>query len=250
MIRVSDNPELQRLVGRTIITTDGTTLLGADDKAGVAVIMETVAILLAHREIPHGPLRICFTCDEEIGHGVDHVDLKKLGARSATRSTATAPARSTPKPSPPTWPSWMRGVNIHPSIAKDRMVNAVRLAADFVARLPRAGLSPETTDGREGFLHPYRIEGGVAEVDDSDPAARFRHAPSWPSRPACCAPSPRQSGGVPRLVDRRERDAQYRNMADGLRRSRAPWPLPSRRCARSACEPKLTIVRGGTDGSR
>src|SRR5438270_5889706 len=165
VIRVADSPELNQLKGKTIITTDGTTLLGADDKAGVAVIMEAAAQLLARPETPHGPIRVCFTCDEEIGHGVDHVDLRKLGAHvgytldgggqgeidgetfSADLATVT-----------------VRGVNIHPSIGKGRMVNAVRLAGLLLDRLPRTCLSPETTAERAGFLHPYRIEGGVAET--------------------------------------------------------------------------------------
>ena len=141
VIRVADNPELaDSAKARRIITTDGTTLLGADDKAGVAVIMEAAAHLLAHPEMPHGPIRVCFTCDEEIGHGVDHVDLKKLGAvvgytldgggqgeiDGETFSADLAVVTIT-------------GVNIHPSIAKGRMVNAVRLAGLFLDRLPRAG---------------------------------------------------------------------------------------------------------------
>ena len=106
---------LAALKGKTIITTDGTTLLGADDKAGVAVIMEAAAHLAAHPEVPHGPIRVCFTCDEEIGHGVDHVDLKKLGAHVGYTLDGGGRARSTAKPSPPTWPwSRSRGVNIHP----------------------------------------------------------------------------------------------------------------------------------------
>src|SRR5581483_3703560 len=165
IIRVADNPELSDLVCQTIITTDGTTLLCADDKAGLAVIMEAVAWLHEHPELEHGPVRVCFTCDEEIGHGIDHVDLKQLGAHvcytldgsgvdqidletfSADLATVT-----------------IRGVNIHPSIAQGRMVNAVRAAAAFVARMPHASQSPETTSGRDGFLHPYHVEGGVAEM--------------------------------------------------------------------------------------
>ncbi len=108
VIRAAEHPELAGLGGSTLITTDGTTLLGADDKAGVAVIMETAAWLMEHPEIPHGPVRLCFTCDEEIGRGVDHLDLAAARRRrSATRSTAKAPTRSTWRPSRPIWP-WSR----------------------------------------------------------------------------------------------------------------------------------------------
>src|SRR6516162_4204869 len=163
VIRVGDNPELAGLVGKTIITTDGTTLLGADDKAGVAVILEAAAQLLARPELPHGPIRVCFTCDEEIGHGVDYVDLKKLGAVVGYTLDGGGQGEIDGETfSADLAVVTIRGVNIHPAIAKGRMVNAVRLAGMFLDRLPRLGQSPEATADREGFLHPYRIEGGVA----------------------------------------------------------------------------------------
>ena len=165
IIRVADNPELKSLVGQTIITTDGTTLLGADDKAGIAVIMELAAHLSEQRDIRHGPIKVLFTCDEEIGHGVDHVDLKALGATACY----TLDGRGANEIDVETFSADLaivnvRGVNIHPSIAKGRMVNALRVAGDFLGRLPRDRHSPETTDEREGFLHPYIVSGGVAEV--------------------------------------------------------------------------------------
>src|SRR4029077_5632610 len=136
---------------------DGTTLLGADDKAGLAVIMELAQHLVENPKLVHGPVRILFTCDEEIGHGCDHVDLAKVAATACytldgggsgdidveTFSADLAMVKG-------------RGVHIHPSIAKRRMVNAVRAAASFIHRLPRA-MSPEMTDGRNGFLHPYHV---------------------------------------------------------------------------------------------
>ncbi len=165
VIRVADNPELKSLVGTTIITTDGTTLLGADDKAGIAVIMELAAHLSEQRDIRHGPIKVLFTCDEEIGHGVDHVDLKTLGATACY----TLDGRGANEIDVETFSADLaivsvHGVNIHPSIAKGRMVNSLRVAADFIARLPRDHRSPETTEDREGFLHPYIVSGGVAEV--------------------------------------------------------------------------------------
>ncbi len=165
LIRIADNPELSDLVGKTIVTTDGTTLLGADDKAGIAVIMELAAHLVEQPEILHGPVRVLFTCDEEIGHGVDHVDLARLSAQVCY----TLDGRGADEIDVETFSADLaivsvKGVNIHPSIGKGKMVNALRVAADFVARLPRDRLSPETTAGRDGFLHPYGVEGGVAEV--------------------------------------------------------------------------------------
>src|SRR5262249_15379533 len=165
VLRAAETPDLARLKGKTIITTDGTTLLGGDDKGGVAVIMEAARHLAAHPEIPHGPIRVLFTCDEEVGHGVDHVDLKKLGAHVAY----TLDGGGTGEIDGETFSAdlavvTITGVNIHPGLATGRMVNAVRLAGLFLERLPRLTLAPETTADRQGFLHPYRIEGGVPEV--------------------------------------------------------------------------------------
>jgi tripeptide aminopeptidase len=251
VLRVADNPELAALKGGTVITTDGTTLLGSDDKAGVAVIMEAAAHLLAHPEIPHGPIRVCFTCDEEIGHGVDHVDLAKLGARVAytldgggkgeidgeTFSADLAVVAIT-------------GVNIHPSIGKGRMVNAVRLAGAFLERLPWQALSPETTEGREGFLHPYRVEGGVGEVTlrillrDFDTARLAEKAELLRSAARLLeAEHPRARVEVTVTP-------QYRNMADGLAREPRAMAFAEEAMRRAGLEPKRTIVRGGTDGSR
>src|SRR5262249_23315817 len=156
----ADNPELRELIGQTIITSDGTTLLGADDKAGLAVIMELATHLGEQPEIPHGPVRVLFTCDEEIGHGVDHVDLAALGATACyTLDGHAAHEIDVETFSADLAIVTVRGVNIHPSIGKGKMVNAIRVAADFVSRLPRDQLSPESTDERQGFLHPYVAQG-------------------------------------------------------------------------------------------
>ncbi|HEV3343002.1 MAG TPA: peptidase T, partial [Pirellulales bacterium] len=217
-IRVDANPELRQLVGHTLVTSDGTTLLGADDKAGLAVIMEAVAWLTENPHVEHGPVRLLFTCDEEIGHGVDYVDLKQLGATvcytldgsgkdeidvetfSADLATVT-----------------VRGVNIHPSIGKGRMINAVRVAADFVSRLPRE-LSPEATDDRQGFLHPYLVDGGVAEtrlkilLRDFD-TSRLVEQGDVLHRAAAATRAAWPGCGVDVAVT-----PQYRNMGEGLAR--------------------------------
>jgi tripeptide aminopeptidase len=251
VLRVADNPELAHLKGKTVITTDGTTLLGADDKAGVAVIMEATAQLLARPEIPHGPIRVCFTCDEEIGHGVDHLDLKKLGARVAyTLDGGGAGEIDGETFSADLAVVTVRGVNIHPSVGKGRMVNAVRLAGLFLDRLPRSVLSPETTDGRDGFLHPYRIEGGVAEVTlrillrDFDTAKLADRAAVLRQVAATVtAEYPKASIDV-------KVTPQYRNLADGLAKEPRAMALAQEAMRRAGLDPKVTIVRGGTDGSR
>jgi tripeptide aminopeptidase len=251
VIRTADSPELLALKGKTIITTDGTTLLGGDDKAGVAVIMEAAAQLVARPEVPHGPVRVCFTCDEEIGRGVDHVDLKKLGAVVGYTLDGGGQGEIDAETfSADLAVVTFRGVNIHPSIAKGRMVNAVRLAGMFLDRLPRQVLSPETTADREGFLHPYRVEGGVAEVTlrvllrDFDTARLADRAAVLRAVAATVAAEFPQAQVDVKVTP------QYRNMADGLAREPLALAYAEEAMRRAGLEPRRTIVRGGTDGSR
>ena len=251
VIRVAENPQLAALGGQTIITTDGTTLLGADDKAGLAVIMETAQWLVEHPEILHGPIRLCFTCDEEIGHGVDHVDLAALGARVAY----TLDGQGANEIDVETFSADLAivtfvGVNIHPSIGKGRMVNALRMAGDFLTRLPREGAAPETTADREGFLHPYALEGGVAEANLRVLLRDFDSArlDIWAGQleQAARAVEARYPGGSIR-IDRRQ---QYRNLGDGLAREPRAVAFAEEALRRLGRTPQRTIVRGGTDGSR
>ena len=250
VIRVANNPELRDLVGKTLITTDGTTLLGSDDKSGIAVIMELAATLMEHRELKHGPVRLLFTCDEEIGHGVDHVDLKKVNATVCyTLDGAGANDIDTETFSADGAIVKFRGANIHPSIAKGRMVNAIRAAGEYISRLPRATLSPETTNERQGFMHPYGIEGGVAEA-----SVKFILRDFDTPALAVQAELLRSIGKqveleFPGLAVIVETYPQYRNLGDGLKkepRAIAHAITAHRRLGR---EPKLSIIRGGTDGS-
>jgi tripeptide aminopeptidase len=251
VVRVAANPELRSLVGKTIITTDGTTLLGADDKAGVAVIMEAVAWLVEHPEIEHGPIRICFTCDEEIGHGVDHIDLALLDAVVGyTLDGAGANEIDVETFSADLAKVCVRGVNIHPMIAKDRMVNAVRVAAAFVVRLPRETLSPESTEGREGFLHPYVVEGGVAEVQLRILLRDFQTAALAEKADRLRAIAAEVIREFPGSAIEVQIQPQYRNMAEGLAREPRAVAYAEEALRRLGREPKLTIIRGGTDGSR
>lgn len=243
--------DLASLRGKTIITSDGTTLLGADDKAGVAVIMETARRLLENPGWPRPGIRICFTCDEEIGRGTDHVDLAKLGAGVAY----TLDGGGTAEIDAATFSADLavirvRGVNIHPSIAMGRMVNAVRLAAMFIDRLPRQFLSPETTMEDQGFLHPYRIEGGVAEtriqvlLRDFDTKALAGQAAMLRE---IASHLEREFPGSGIEVDVRP---QYRNMADGLAAEPRAVAFAEEATRRAGMIPRVTRVRGGTDGSR
>jgi tripeptide aminopeptidase len=251
VIRVSDNPELVALKGKTLVTTDGTTLLGADDKAGIAVIMETAQTLLADPSIPHGPIRICFTCDEEIGRGVDQLDVAKLGARVGyTLDGGGVGEIDCETFSADLAVVTITGVNIHPAIAKGKMTNAVRIAGTFLARLPWQSLTPETTADREGFLHPYRIEGGVGSVvmrillRDFDTAALKDKARVLEDVAA-------QLGREhPAAKIEVKVTPQYRNMAEGLAKEPRAVNAAAEAMRRVGIAPKHTIVRGGTDGSR
>ena len=251
VIRVAENPELTELVGRTIITSDGTTLLGADDKAGIAAIVEAAARLMREPARRHGPIRLCFTCDEEIGRGVEHLDPASLGAEACY----TLDGHGRDEIDVETFSAdlaivTVQGRNIHPAVAKGKMVNAVRAAADFVARLPRDRLAPEATEGREGFLHPYEISGGVAEVRlrvllrDFDTAKLSERAEMLQQA------AEQTMGRFPESRITVNIIRQYRNMADGL--ARHPRVVGYARLAleRLGRQPRLTIVRGGTDGAR
>lgn len=251
ILRPAEFPELTKVVGKTVVTTDGTTLLGADNKAGIAVIMEAAKHLLANPKIEHGPIRICFTCDEEIGHGVDHVDIKKLGAVvgytldgmgqgeiegetfSADKATVT-----------------ITGVNIHPSIAKGKMVNAIRLAGMFLDRLPRAALAPEVTEGREGFIHPYTIEGGVGQTVLQFLLRDF-DTPKLADEAELLRTIGKQiTTEFPAAKIDVAITKQYRNMADGVKREPRAMQYAIEAMKRVGLEPRILSIRGGTDGSR
>jgi tripeptide aminopeptidase len=251
VIVAKETPELTALRGNTIITTDGTTLLGCDDKGGVAVIMQMASQLMAHPELPHGPIRICFTCDEEIGHGVDYLDLEQLGAKVAyTLDGGGAGEIDVETFSADLAVVKITGVNIHPSIAKGRMVNGVRLVGMFLDRMPRDMLAPEVTAEREGFLHPYRIEGGVGEVTMRILLRDF-------DTPRLAEQADLLRGVARKLTDEFplahidvKVAKQYRNMADGLVKEPRAVAFAEEAMRRAGLEPKRTIVRGGTDGSR
>lgn len=248
-LRVKDNPELNTVIGHTLITTDGTTLLGGDDKAGIAIIMEVAHVLAENPMIPRGPITLLFTCDEEIGRGVKHVDFEKLGATVCyTLDGGGANMIDVETFSADLATIVVHGVNIHPSIAKGRMINAIRIAGELLTQIP-AELSPERTEGRQGFLHPYGIEGGVAQatlkvlIRDFDTEKLEEHANllrEAASRLESLHPGCRIEVRV---------TPQYRNLGDGLKREPRAVSYAIEAHRRLGRSPKLTIIRGGTDGS-
>lgn len=250
VIRVAENPELTQLVGGTIITSDGTTLLGADDKSGVAVIMAAAERLIANREVRHGPIRLVFTCDEEIGRGTEHLDLAAVNARvgytldgfgkgvinAETFSADLAVVKVT-------------GINTHPSVGKDALVNAIKILAEFLEALPKESCSPETTEGREGFVHPYAINGGVASAEarvlirDFDEEGLAAHAALLE------AIASRLREAHPKAAITVTISPQYRNMREGIAKEPRALALALEAMRQAGIEPSESPIRGGTDGS-
>jgi tripeptide aminopeptidase len=245
------SPRLAERVGHDLVTSDGTTLLGADDKAGVAEIMAAVAWLLAHADVPRARARIGFTVDEEVGHGTDHFDLERFGADFAYTVDGEAVGEIQKETfSAIELEVTFHGVGVHPGSAKGALVNPVKLAARFVASLPADRLSPETTEGREGFVHPYEIEGGPGSTTvtlilrDHDGAKLEQHE-TLVRRLA-----EETVAGEPRAGVTFSRWDQYRNMAEAL--DEVPHVVEAALDAarRVGLDPVVTAIRGGTDGSR
>jgi tripeptide aminopeptidase len=165
VLRFKDNPALADQIGCDIVTASGATLLGADNKAGVAEIVAAAEYLMTHKEIPHGPIRVGFTPDEEVGNGTKHFDVKKFGASCAY----TMDGETKGEIEMETWSAdaitiSFQGNNTHPGYAKGKMINAIKIAADFINRLPKDRLSPETTEGYDGFVHPYVVTASVEKT--------------------------------------------------------------------------------------
>ncbi len=238
-------------VGHDIVTSDGTTLLGADDKAGVAEIMAAAAWLVAHPTVPRARARIAFTVDEEVGRGTDHFDLAGFGADLAyTFDGQVVGEIENETFSAVELKVTFRGVGVHPGTAKGKLVNPVKLAARFVSSLPPDSLSPETTEGREGFVHPFEIEGGAGSVTVSlilrdharDALARHEALVRRLAEEAV-ADEPQASLAFARWE-------QYHNMRETLDLVPHVVEAALEATRRVGLEPKLESIRGGTDGSR
>ena len=253
-IRVADHPDLPALTGTTLVTTDGTTLLGGDDKCGVAVAM-TAAEELLSGDVPHGPVRLVFTCDEEVGRGTEGVDLAKIAAGGKRAVCAyTLDGGGAGKVDAETFSAdlavvTVTGVNTHPSAGKGEMVNALRILGAFLDRLPKDRLAPEVTDGRDGFVHPYKVSGGVATATCSLILRSFETAELADQAALLRRIAADLEAEHPRASVAIETFPQYRNMRDGL--AAEPRALRFAVAATGAagltCE--QTIIRGGTDGS-
>ncbi len=250
VIRASESPALAAEVGRTIVTSDGTTLLGADDKAGVAAIMALAEELLRPGAPLHGPVRIAFTPDEEVGRGTAHFDLRRFDADVAytldgdgtgelNRETFSADGATVT----------VHGRNIHPGQAKGVMVNAMKAMADFIVRLP-ADLAPETTEGHQPFIHPHALAGDEARATlrlllrDFETAGLARQRALLER--ILDEVRPRHPGARLELTI----TESYRNMREGIAREPRVTAALEEATRRAGVEPRWVPIRGGTDGSR
>lgn len=251
VIRVADSPVLTKLKGKTLITSDGTTLLGADDKSGVAVIMTAAAELMSRSEIKHGPIRIIFTCDEEVGRGVDKLDIRKIGATCAyTLDGESIGELDTETFSADLAIVNITGRNIHPGLATGVMVNANRLAGLFLSRLPWQTLAPETTSGREPFLHPYVLNGSVDKASIRILLRSFETPELARLADVLRSVATTITNEHPRAKIDIEVRNQYRNMREALAGEPRAVELAARAIKACGLEPRFQAIRGGTDGSR
>jgi len=251
VIRVADNPALADQIGNDIVTSDGTTLLGADNKAGVAEIMDAAQILLANPQIKHGTIKILFTPDEEIGRGVDKADLTKLGADFAyTIDGETAGHIEDETFSADGAVVTIEGVSAHPGFAKGRMEHAIKIAARIVERLPKDTCSPETTEGREGFLHPIGITGTLEGATLSLIVRDFAEEGLTQKEDLLRHIVSEVMADFPRSTARVEIKPQYRNMKQVVDRHPAIVENAMEAIRRAGLKPVKGSIRGGTDGSR
>jgi len=249
-IRPGESPQLENHIGHELITTDGTTLLGADDKAGVAEVMAAVAYLVAQPEIPHGTVKVAFNPDEQVGRGVVHFPVESFGATAAyTVDGSTAGELQAETFSGAQVRMHIHGRAIHPGWAKGELVNAIKLAGEILSRLPQDGLSPETTDGREGYVHPVLADGDSSEVELRFIVRDFEDDRLDEHIAFLRAIAEEVVAGEPRCSIEVEHRIQYRNMRDALVSHPEIVANLEEAIRRVGLEPKQTSIRGGTDGS-
>jgi tripeptide aminopeptidase len=251
VLRLDDIPALGEQVGHDIVTASGTTLLGADNKAGVAEIVTAAEYLVAHPEIPHGPIRIAFTPDEEVGRGTQHFDVAKFGATCAyTMDGGLRGEVETESFSADAMTVTFHGFNTHPGYAKGRMVNAIKVAALFIASLPPDRLSPETTEGQDGFVHPYVVQASVEstsvrllirDFDTAGLATKEQMLDELARAAAALHPGARCETTI---------EQSYRNMKEVLDRTPGIAEYACEAVRRAGLEVRRRSIRGGTDGSR
>ncbi len=251
VIRVADHHHLKDMIGKDVVTTSGTTLLGADDKAGLAEIMDAANHLMKHPEIKHGTIKILFTPDEEIGRGVDEADMKKLGADFGyTMDGEAAGGLEDETFSADGATITIQGVSVHPGYAKGKMEHSIKIAGDILAELPKGRLSPETTSGREGFIHPTSIEGELEKTtmefivrDFTDEKLQEHEAFLEKIMNEALSHYPNSTATL-KITE------QYRNMKVVLDKHPEVADNAEEAIKRTGLTPLKSSIRGGTDGSR
>ncbi|MDA9523488.1 peptidase T [Bradyrhizobium sp. CCBAU 11434] len=251
VIRFTEHPALKHQIGNDIITTDGTTLLGADNKAGVAEIMDAAHFFINNPDVKHGTIRILFTPDEEIGRGVDNVDIKKLGADFGyTMDGESAGSVEDETFSADGATITITGVSAHPGYAKGKMEHAIKIAAAIVERLPKEGCSPETTSGKQGFLHPVGIEGALEQATLSFIVRDFTEEGLKDKEALLETIVKDVMKDYPHSTYKFEVREQYRNMKQVIDRYPHILEYAIEAIRRAGLRPMRTAIRGGTDGSR
>lgn len=251
ILKFKDNPALAEQIGCDIVTASGATLLGADNKAGVAEIVAVAEYLMKHPEIPHGAIRIGFTPDEEVGNGTKYFDVKKFGAACAY----TMDGETRGEIEMETWSAdaltiGFQGNNTHPGYAKGKMINAIKVAADFINRLPKDGLAPETTDGYDGFVHPYVVNASVEKTSVKLLLRDFKTAKLREQEAFLTKLAKETVAAWPGATVEFKVDESYRNMKEVL--DNHPQVVENAREAirRTGLTLREHPIRGGTDGSR
>jgi tripeptide aminopeptidase len=251
VISADGNPHLREQIGNDIITASGTTLLGADNKAGVAEIMGAVEYLLAHPGIEHGEIRIGFTPDEEVGRGTEHFDVERFGAVCAyTMDGETLGELQVETFSADAITLTFHGFNTHPGFAHGKMVNAIKVAARFITLLPDDGLSPETTFGYEGFLHPYVMDASVERTSVKLLVRDFETAKLKEMEQLAEQFAKEAVALYPGSRVEIEVEESYLNMKEILDHHPDVVEHASEAYRRAGLDPRIEPIRGGTDGSR
>jgi tripeptide aminopeptidase len=251
VLRLADIPALGEHIGHDIVTASGTTLLGADDKAGVAEIVTAAEYLLTRRDIPHGAVRLAFTPDEEVGRGTAHFDIDRFGAQYAyTIDGGSRGEVESESFSADALTAAFIGFNTHPGYAKGRMVNAIKVAADFITRLPADRLSPETTEGHEGFVHPYVVQASVERTSVRLLIRDFETAGLVEKEAAVRGFARDAVARFPGARVEISVEESYRNMKEILDQYPDVVEHACEAVRRAGLEVRRPAIRGGTDGSK
>jgi tripeptide aminopeptidase len=251
VLRLSDNPALAEQIGHDIVTASGTTLLGADNKAGVAEIVTAAEYLIGHPDVPHGTIRIAFTPDEEVGRGTAHFDVARFGAAYAyTMDGGSRGEVESESFSADAMTVTFIGFNTHPGYAKGRMINTIKVAADFINRLPADRLSPETTDGHDGFVHPYVVQAGVERTSVKLLIRDFETAKLRDTEGLLEALAREAVSRFPGSRLEVSVEESYRNMHEVLALHPEVVEYAHAAVRRAGLDVRSRAIRGGTDGSR